>query len=72
MDKLQVTATFPDIAPGKLAEFKQVAAAVGDLLPRLMELGGGMQIEAFGSLSPALSEAAAALQPTVYSYLQGL
>lgn len=47
-------------------------AWMGELLPRLMEVGGGMQVEAFGTLSPALSEAAAALQPAVYSYLQGL
>lgn len=46
-------------------------AGVGGLLPRLIELGGGMEVEIFGSPSPALLEAAAALKPAVYSYLQG-
>jgi hypothetical protein len=114
MDKLQVSATFPNIRPENLDEFKKVAAealeiargesgtlqydfflsadqtvcvvreaytssdavlahmgGLGALLGRLIELGGGMQPEVFGSPSPALVEAAAALKPVVYSYLQG-
>ena len=46
-------------------------AGVGQLLARLIELGGGMEVECFGSPSAALLEAATALHPTVYSYLQG-
>ena len=44
---------------------------MGDLIGKLAELGGGLEIEAFGDLSPELLEAAAALQPTVYRYFQG-
>jgi quinol monooxygenase YgiN len=46
-------------------------AGMGDLLPRLMELGGGMNVEVFGTPSPTLLDAAAALHPAIYSYLQG-
>jgi quinol monooxygenase YgiN len=46
-------------------------AGMGERLPRLMELGGGLEVECFGSPSPALLEAAAELKPAVYSYLQG-
>lgn len=46
-------------------------AHVGDLIGQLAQLGGGLEIEAFGTLSPELVEAAAAFQPTVYSFLQG-
>ncbi len=46
-------------------------AGMGELLPRLIELGGGLVVKVFGSPSPALLEAAAALKPAVYSYLQG-
>jgi quinol monooxygenase YgiN len=46
-------------------------ANVGDLIGQLAQLGGGLQIEAFGTLSPQLIEAAAAFQPTVYSFFQG-
>ena len=46
-------------------------AHVGELIGQLAQLGGGLQIEAFGTLSPELAEAAAAFQPTVYSYFQG-
>ena len=114
MDKLQISATFPNIAAGKLAEFKKLAAealeitrgepgclqydwflnadetvcevrevyadsdavlahmaGMGERLGRLMELGGGIRIECFGSPSPTLLAAAAGLEPVVYSYLQG-
>jgi quinol monooxygenase YgiN len=114
MGQIQVTATLPNIAPGNLPEFKELAARaleitkgeetthqydwffsddetkcvvretyansdailthmanMGDLLGKLAELGGGLEIEAFGDPSPELLEAAAALQPTVYRYFQG-
>ena len=114
MGQIQLTATLPNIAPGNLAEFKELAARalditkgeattlqydwffsdgetkcvvreryansdailahmgnMGDLIGKLAELGGGLQIEAFGDLSPELLQAAAALQPTVYRYFQG-
>ena len=44
---------------------------IGDLLGRIIELGGGVQIEVFGSPSDALVKATEALQPTIYSYFQG-
>ena len=99
MEKIQVSAVFPNIAPGDLTEFKRVAAEalkltipepgtlhydwffsedetkcvvreiyadsdamlahlgnVGDLLGRLVELGGGLEPEGFGSPSAELAE----------------
>jgi quinol monooxygenase YgiN len=44
---------------------------VGPVLGSLVEAGGGLQIEAFGHLSPELREAAAAFQPAIHSYFQG-
>lgn len=46
-------------------------ANVGELLGRLAELGGGLEIEGFGPVSPQLAEAAAALHPTLYGFFQG-
>ena len=48
-------------------------ANVGDLLGKFAELGGGLEIEAFGDPSPELLKAAAAvgIQPTVYRFFQG-
>ena len=46
-------------------------ANVGDLIGQLAQLGGGLEIEGFGTMSPQLAEAAAAFQPTVYSFFQG-
>jgi len=114
VEQIQVTATFPKIAPGDLAEFKRLAgqaleltkgeagtlqydwffsgdeskcvvretyeksdavlahvANMGELLGKLAELGGGLEIEAFGTLSPQLAEAVAGLQPTVCGFFQG-
>ena len=44
---------------------------VGPMLGRLVELGGGLELEVFGEPSQALSEAIAAFDPAVYSYVQG-
>jgi quinol monooxygenase YgiN len=46
---------------------------LGDLIGRLGELGGGLEIEAFGAPSAELLAAAAAagLEPTVYTFFQG-
>ena len=44
---------------------------VGDLLGRIIEVGGGIEIEVFGDPSDALLKATEALQPTIYSYFQG-
>lgn len=44
---------------------------LGDMLGRIIELGGGVEIEVFGSPSDALVKATEALQPTIYSYFQG-
>lgn len=114
MEKIQVSAVFPNIAPGNLTEFKQVAAEaleltipepgtlhydwffsedetkcvvreiyadsdamlahlgnVGDLLGRLIELGGGLDPEGFGSPSAELAEAIAPFNPTLYAHFQG-
>jgi quinol monooxygenase YgiN len=114
MEQIQITATLPNIAPGNLAEFKEVAARaleltkgeattlqydwffsedettcvvretyassdavlahvanMGDLIGKLGELGGGLEIEAFGDPSPELLEAAAVFKPTVYRFFQG-
>lgn len=46
-------------------------ANLGELLPQLVEAGGGVEIEVFGSPSAQLLEAAAALEPSVYAYFQG-
>ncbi len=114
MEKIQVSAVFPNIAPGDLSEFKQVAAEaleltipepgtlhydwffsedetkcvvretyadsgamlahlgnVGGLLGRLIELGGGLEPEGFGSPSAELAEAIAPFNPTMYAHFQG-
>ena len=114
MDKIQATATFPNIAPTNRAAFKDlvkkaidIATAepetlqydwfsnvdetrwivreayansdavlahmgnLGELIGQLAELGGGLEIEAFGNVSPQLLEAAAALQPVIYGFFQG-
>ena len=44
---------------------------LGDLLGRLIPLGGGVSIDLFGRPSTELTAAMEALQPTVYRYLQG-
>src|SRR5580765_6562062 len=43
-------------------------ANLGDLLGQLAQLGGGVHIEAFGTPSAQLLEAAAALQPKLYGF----
>lgn len=114
MDELQINATFPNIPPENLDEFKKLAdqgvevtrdeegtlrydfflnadgtkcvlrevyassdavlahmGNMGELLGRLIEVGGGIEIEVFGEPSAQLLEAGAALDPTVYSHLEG-
>ena len=44
---------------------------VGELLGKIIELGGGVEIDVFGSPSAVLVQAAEALRPRVYSYFQG-
>jgi hypothetical protein len=44
---------------------------IGDLLWQVSELGGGVEIEIFGSPSDAVIDATRPLQPTIYSYFQG-
>jgi hypothetical protein len=44
---------------------------VGDLLGKIIEVGGGIEIEVFGDPSDTLLNATQALQPTIYSYFQG-
>ena len=45
-------------------------AGAGALLGRLVELGGGLELDVFGDPSAALREAVAAFQPRIYSYSQ--
>jgi quinol monooxygenase YgiN len=45
--------------------------AAGPLLGRLVELGGGLELELFGEPSPTLLHAVAAFQPQIYRYGQG-
>jgi quinol monooxygenase YgiN len=109
MNQLQVTATFPNIAPADLDQFKQLSGEalelakaeagtiqydwffsadetkclvretyensdavlahmgnLGDLLGQLAQLGGGLEVEVFGTPSGELIDAAAAMQPTIY------
>lgn len=44
---------------------------MGELLGEIAALGGGIEIEIFGDPSATLREAAAQMQPAVYSYFQG-
>ena len=46
-------------------------AGAGPLLGRLVELGGGLELEVFGEPSAALRDAVAAFQPKIYRYCQG-
>jgi quinol monooxygenase YgiN len=44
---------------------------VGPLLGRMIDLGGGLELEVFGSPSAALRQAIAELQPAIYAHVQG-
>jgi hypothetical protein len=44
---------------------------VGDILGPVVQLGGGLEIEMFGSPSAQLVQALEAFSPTCYSYFQG-
>lgn len=68
MEQLQVTATFPAIAPGAVLIH---LANVGDRLAKIVELGGGLEVDMFGDPSAELREAAAAFQPAVFTFFQG-
>jgi quinol monooxygenase YgiN len=46
-------------------------AGAGPLLGRLVELGGGLELEVFGEPSAALRDAIAAFEPRIYRYRQG-
>jgi hypothetical protein len=46
-------------------------ANMGDLIGKLADLGGGVEIEVFGDPSPELVEAAATFGPTIYWFFQG-
>jgi hypothetical protein len=41
------------------------------MLGRMVELGGGLELDVFAAPSQALSEAIVALNPNVYDYGQG-
>jgi quinol monooxygenase YgiN len=45
--------------------------AAGPLLERLVELGGGLELELFGEPSAALLDAVAAFRPQIYHYTHG-
>lgn len=44
---------------------------VGDMLGPVVELGGGIEIEIFGSPSEQFVQAVETFRPTYYSYFQG-
>jgi hypothetical protein len=46
-------------------------ANLGELIGKLIEVGGGCEFEVFGNPSAQLREASAALAPSVFSYFQG-
>jgi quinol monooxygenase YgiN len=46
-------------------------ANMGDLIGKLADLGGGVEIEVFGDPSPGLVDAAATFGPTIYRFFQG-
>jgi quinol monooxygenase YgiN len=46
-------------------------ATVGEKIGPLVELGGGLELEVFGSPSQAVVEAIEMLHPTYYTYFQG-
>jgi Antibiotic biosynthesis monooxygenase len=46
-------------------------ASAGPLLGRLVELGGGLELEVFGAPSAALYDAIASFQPRIYGFGQG-
>jgi len=45
--------------------------AVGEILGPVVELGGGLELELFGSPSTQLLQALEAFSPACYSYFQG-
>ena len=114
MDQLQVNATYPNIPPENLEEFKKLAAEavavtrgeeetlrfdfflsddgtkcvlneayassdallahmgnMGELLGRLVERGGALEVVVLGEPSEQLLEAAAAFEPMIYAHLEG-
>jgi quinol monooxygenase YgiN len=46
-------------------------AAAGPLLGRLVELGGGLELELYGEPSTALLDAVAVFEPRIYTYRHG-
>ena len=46
-------------------------AMVGDTLGTMIELGGGVEVEVFGTPSETLGQAISAMQPNVYPFFQG-
>ena len=46
-------------------------AGVGPLLGRLVELGGGLELEVFGEPSAAVRDALAPFRPRIYRHSQG-
>jgi quinol monooxygenase YgiN len=53
------------------AAFLAHLAAAGQLLGRLVELGGGLELELFGEPTAELLDAVAAFQPRLYRFSQG-
>lgn len=46
-------------------------ADVGELVDKLVALGGGLELDVFGTPSPQLTEAIAGVNPRYYSYFMG-
>jgi quinol monooxygenase YgiN len=47
------------------------AANVGELAQKAAEIGGGLQVQAYGELSPELADMLSAVEPTRFSFFGG-
>lgn len=47
------------------------AGNVGDLVEKMVAMGGGLKVETYGELSPELVEVIAPMQPTSFSFFGG-
>lgn len=66
MSTIQTTATFPNIPAENLNLFKDL----GELFERIIEAGGDMEVEGFGTPSEELLAMTAAMNATVYKPFQ--
>ncbi|MEQ8718983.1 MAG: hypothetical protein RIE08_15345, partial [Acidimicrobiales bacterium] len=50
----------------------EAPANVGELVQRAAEIGGGLEVEAYGDLSPDLTEGLSAVGATRFSFFDGI